>query len=565
MKLLNIIQKNFKILLRSRSSATITFLGPLMLVVLVGLAFSNTETYGLNIGTYSENYNDFSNSLLDKLTENNFQITKFDSQGKCISGAKQGDSNICIVFPKDMNLENNEVVFHVDYSKVNIVWMVLDSISEKISSKSKEIRESLTSNILEKMIETKSSMDSHKESAEKIKKAESAMQEKATTIQTGLDGMDVSISLTDLKLSDIRDKVEDIESTADYASEDLEELIETVNDSSLPSSEKNDIIGDIESIQGDVNDVLDIVSGNGTGTVIKLVEELEGKLILVQGKLASLATTRGDAEEDLGIIKNLLEDNMKKVDNLKSAISVAISNIADVGSDQTSQIVSPIKTRIQPLTTQKTHFNYLFPTLIVLVIMITAILLSSTLVMNEKKSKSFFRNFITPTKDIIFNLGIFITSFLVILAQLVLFLLIASIFFETNIWSSILTTPLILLLVISIFVFLGMFIGYIFKSPETNVLASISVSAVLLFFSSTVLPLESIPGALRTMANLSPFVLSENLLRQTLFFNFGYGEIWVGLINLLGYVLLLFIATLIAQKLLKSNIRLHLSIKRKKK
>ncbi len=566
MKLAEIIKKNFKILIRSKASALVIFLGPLLIVSLLGLAFSNSESYGLNIGVYSGKYNDFSDSLLEKLKENNFKINKYHSQESCINDAKQGDANVCIILPDDMSLSNNEVVFHVDYSKVNIVWMVIDTISEKVSAKSQEIRESLTSQLLEKMVQTRNSMDSQKKKTEEINKAENQAKEKAEIVQTKLDNLDVTINLNDLKLSDMKSKVSSIETKAKSVSSTIEDVIDAVNSSGLSQGEKNSIIGDLEDAAEDLDAVLSYVSGqNNTGSLNYLVNELESKLVKVQGQLAGLAISKKDAEQELGVIKSIVNDNINKLNDLKNSIDSAIGNIKDIGEDQKTQIVSPIKTRIEPLTTKKTHFNYLFPTLIVLIIMITAILLSSTLVMNEKKSKSFFRNFISPTKDIVFDLGMFITAFLVIFCQLVIFLLIAGIFFQTNIFDSIATTPVILLLVIFVFIFIGMLIGYIFKSPETSVLASITVSALLLFFSSTVLPIESIPHSIRSIAYFSPFVLSESLLRQAMFFGFSYLDILVDLLTLAVYVLILFILTVVAQKSLRTSNHFSIKLNLKKK
>ena len=62
MVLLKIIQKNLKLLIRSKSSALIIILGPLLVIFLVGIAFGNISKYSLNIGTYTESYTDITNS-----------------------------------------------------------------------------------------------------------------------------------------------------------------------------------------------------------------------------------------------------------------------------------------------------------------------------------------------------------------------------------------------------------------------------------------------------------------------------------------------------------------------
>src|SRR3990167_10513104 len=111
MKLFTIIEKNFKIFRSSKISALIILLGPLLLVSLIGMSFSNSRLPGLNVGIYSPNYNDFTNSIISKIGENKFNIERFETKDLCSDSVKKGKSSICLVFPKDMDKTNNEVSF----------------------------------------------------------------------------------------------------------------------------------------------------------------------------------------------------------------------------------------------------------------------------------------------------------------------------------------------------------------------------------------------------------------------------------------------------------------------
>ena len=56
---LAILSKNIRLLLRSKSSAVIILLGPLIVVTLVGVAFSNSQNqFALSVGVYSEKYSE---------------------------------------------------------------------------------------------------------------------------------------------------------------------------------------------------------------------------------------------------------------------------------------------------------------------------------------------------------------------------------------------------------------------------------------------------------------------------------------------------------------------------
>ena len=91
MKLFTIIEKNFKIFIRSKISALIILLGPLLLVSLIGMSFSNSRLPGLNVGLYSPSYNEFTNSIIAKIEENKFNIEKFEAKEACSDSVKKGD------------------------------------------------------------------------------------------------------------------------------------------------------------------------------------------------------------------------------------------------------------------------------------------------------------------------------------------------------------------------------------------------------------------------------------------------------------------------------------------
>ena len=133
--LTKIIKKNFKLLIRSKSSALIIILGPLLVIFLVGVAFDNMNQFSLDIGTYSEGYSDLTNSFISKMEAKEYNVNKIKTKEECIELVKQGRQNTCIVFPRDMTIESettNEIEFHVDNSKINLVWMILDTLSGEV-------------------------------------------------------------------------------------------------------------------------------------------------------------------------------------------------------------------------------------------------------------------------------------------------------------------------------------------------------------------------------------------------------------------------------------------------
>ena len=108
---------------------------------------------------------------------------------------------------------------------------------------------------------------------------------------------------------------------------------------------------------------------------------------------------------------------------------------------------------------------------------------------------------------------------------------------------------LLLFLISSIFILIGMFIGYLFKSEETANIAAISISVIMLFFSSTILPLETLPSAIQDIAKFNPFVIGESLLRRVSVFNESVSALSFQLSILLAYIALFAILTYVMREI----------------
>ncbi|MEK6841149.1 MAG: hypothetical protein AABX45_00970, partial [Nanoarchaeota archaeon] len=101
-KLFEIIKKNIKLLIRSKSSALIVLLGPLALMLLIGLAFNTSSLFDIKVGTYSASYSELSNSIVEKLQDEQFKVVKVQDEQRCIEMIKTGELHVCTIFPPDL-------------------------------------------------------------------------------------------------------------------------------------------------------------------------------------------------------------------------------------------------------------------------------------------------------------------------------------------------------------------------------------------------------------------------------------------------------------------------------
>jgi ABC-type multidrug transport system permease subunit len=498
-KLDNIIKKNLKLILRSKSSALIVILGPLLLILLVGAAFNTANVHGIRIGVFSEEYSGLSESIIEELGDRQFDVIKIEDRDGCISSVKEGEAHVCVIFPSKLNVKSESTItFYVDPSRMNLVYIIMEGISSKVETKSEELSLQLTSNILGVMED-----------------ASNEVSDKA------------------LLVAELSANAEDFEARinkmlADFAALDL----------SIDEDKLNFDL--IESEIGNLNSE----SNNSFIKLGKRIGLLKVELDKIKNQVGDTNAVRFTAITQLELMKKILTTEINYLKTIKNTMENINTQVNTVAIKSAGKIVSPITTKIEPVTTKQTNLSFLFPTLLVMVIMFISTLLSSTLVIKEKVSTAYFRNFLTPTSDFLFILANYLSNIIIVVLQLVIILAVAVFFFGRELFSVIGPVALVLLLISSVFILLGMLIGNVFKSEETGVLAAISISSLLLFFSNTILPTESLPFIFKKIVGFNPFIVSESLLRKLLLFDINAGlllnEVYV-LLGAIGILLMLVI------------------------
>src|SRR6056297_1136652 len=121
--LLNVINKNFKILWRSKISAIAIVFVPLIVVLLVGIGFSTFSFSSINAGVYSYDYNNLTQSSLDVIEEKGYVLDKYPSKTDCEKSVKDGKTDICVIFPKNLSIKTNESIsIYVDKSETDLAY-----------------------------------------------------------------------------------------------------------------------------------------------------------------------------------------------------------------------------------------------------------------------------------------------------------------------------------------------------------------------------------------------------------------------------------------------------------
>ena len=555
--LYHLIVKDLKLLIRSRSSALIIILAPLLVILLLGVAFDNANLFGITVGVHSSSYSPDVESLLGKLAEKEIRVVKADTEEQCINDVKLGTANTCIVFPPDLSFTSNEqrqVTFHVDQSKINLVWMVMDTVNERFGSGAKEVSKNLITILLNKLDASKAQLEERKNTISSLKTSANDAQLSVGGITDDLGQLDFSyVENETFPVNNVSTELDKVEQNLTSFLSDAGNHIQSAKSQADNTSS---IVTKLDLALDDIAFAEEVIEGSASPSFVRLrslLDVLKLNIERLKGKLTKGEELRDTATPKLDLVTQQLTTGLSDIAMIEGSLDSIISDIQSIQVTNPDAIAQPFVTEIKPVVAPTTYLNYLFPSLIILVIMFISMLLGTTLVMMEKHSPAYFRNFISPTRNITFIFGTYLTTMFLVVIQIVIILLVAGYVFSAQIVPSLQLVIIVLLLSATMFTLLGMGIGYVFTSEETGILATVSSGSVFLFMSSVIIPLESMPSLVRDIAAFNPFVISERVLRSVLLFQPELSVVQKDLLLIGGYSLFLLLSIIAFEQVLNRH------------
>lgn len=543
-------KKNIKLLIRARWSALIIIFAPLLLILLLGLSYNTSNNFGIIVGVYSPQFSDDVNAFTNLLKEEQFTIKEYhDNVSSCVNDIKNGEVHTCISLPENLHVEDNtkkEITFYVDPSRINLVWMVQETVKSKFNLKSQEVSQTITQDILTRVGKTKEDLGTKQQDVGTIKEKTATVTENTGTVKNSLSALDLQAPATVYDLGDINN----LTTILTTSKEKLTLAITAVKSANLDENKSKEILAALNAAANSLDKTISSFGDGGTGQAIlnmqKDLDTAKAKLTAASSAVSTSTQTLTTSAAALGELSSALE-------SLKTSLSEMQSQLDALKVTDANTITSPFVTKIEKVSGERTYLNYLFPALLVLVIMFSTLLLGTTLVMIEKHSPAFVRNFFVPVSKFTFIASTYLTNLVLIIIQILVILAI-SLFFIKDALGSLALVALILFLGASVFTFIGMVVGYMFMSEETGILASISLGSVMLLFSGVILPLEAVPPLIRIVSSFNPFVLTEKLVREVFLFGVPLSQNIAELSILAGYAIILFFIIWIFETILHKHL-----------
>jgi ABC-type multidrug transport system permease subunit len=565
------IAKNLKLLFRSNETAFTIIFGPLLIILLVSAAFTGgDEGSTIRVGTYAPEYTPLATTVVESLKDKGYLVSTFTVENECIDKIKTGELHTCVLLPPDFRIKENEtniVTFAVDYSRINLVHQIIEGLSEEFNLQSDAISEEFAGDVLDRVALAQSEIRKQLAVASSIDSGHSSIRENIVAGRSSLDNVDVNVNFTDLHmirgqvnglnmlLGDIHEEgVEQLE----YAEETLERLQDEYFDTCENCSNSTE-----ELLEESITQMR-----NATETLNRMAAEAPEKMLevgsvidaaaqsmkKVQERFSDLVDASQKVEEGLATSTYQLNDASERLTELRGTLQHLDGSLQQTLGLQASSVASPIRTAIIPVeevAAEEQNLTYTYPFIIMLVIMFLGLMLSSTLIVMDKTSTASFRNFTTPTRDEFQILMSFVTTFLILLVQTLLILLVSHFFIQESLFNNFGVTLLVIVIAITLFSFLGMIVGYLSGTQEAAMISSLSIGSVLLFISNLVLPLESMNQVVQSLSVYNPYVVLSELLRQSMLFGLKPGDV-PGQIALLAIaIVILFLLIIVVQRSFK--------------
>lgn len=544
-----LIKKNIKTLFRQRTASLMIIFGPLLITLMTGLAFDNSN-YNLKVGIYSETASPIATSLFQSLSEEGFKMINYRTIGNCVETLKKSEINLCLHIVQQNQGETADITFYVDYSRLNLVWQLLNVIDTQISSKSSELSMNFTAQVLESIETTKNELDKNKDTLvmlttqnDEINKKIRAMVNilKASELNVNLTSLDnVSALLEENILLNTMAKLNEysVELIEEY-SDTTDEVVTKLENSAISEQDKQQIISRINQGRENIrllNDKVKAMTGISRNELAELQDYIAKLSTDMEGVREEYYTLYGFKISSISNLEKLLSEldkNLITILSMQRALNKINANYENLKITDPATALAPIKTTIKPVAAKKTRMHYVFPILLVLMIMFTGILLAPVLISAERDSPAAIRNMLTPVSRKTFIAAAFLSCFIILGVQMLLVAGISVFFLGLNILLGFPFSVISVMMIMAFFILTGMLLGYTIKTEGLSLLGGTLAGIFLIIFSDFVLPLESLPYFLAAVMKFNPIIISTVLLKKTLLFDLPLADIGFDLVFLL--------------------------------
>jgi len=378
MAILNEIRKNMKIIFRNWTSISLLVLAPLLLILLVGYAFSNDAVSGIRIGVVMPEGLDLS-SLAQNVSKTTLLI-RYTDLPACIADVKTQHNHLCIRIEgfSEEGLKTGAITYYYDNSRKRLSLILIQNIKEFFGASSEELSIEAAGEMISQIQELVVFID--------------ARRDEITNITTQAEGIKADIMDHQAKLIKVRSEFMPLYTELKSLQLRIHESADAINaslESLIRAAEPLDSISSAYSSPLNAsffNESLILLNTSFFDDLAASVDALEaaknGSLSNIQDFVVRVDAFVFQADQ----IKFFLDDEITKSDEyvrridestarvgvISQQLDEEMESLADIDPDLAKKLIRPLSHTYEQILSDVTNIQLSFPLLLVMIIMFIA-------------------------------------------------------------------------------------------------------------------------------------------------------------------------------------------------
>ncbi|MBI2665046.1 ABC transporter permease [Candidatus Woesearchaeota archaeon] len=568
------LQKDFKLLFRSWASLFLIVIGPLALILVLMLAFSNIGFTDITIGYTQPAENTKYSEFIPKIGYlGNFVL--YPTVTDCTQDLRSQKIHLCLE-PTTTTLRvhfdnTREVISLILLNQIRIAVTLEKEALVKVQATSflGEVREvddflgsaeKFSDTVLHDLQDQRQDLVQEQEDLHFLRQEVTNKRQELQQLRSLIS--DQRASLGNSLQIDTNDALQALQVAEASVAQAYQRAVAvgdqpTANDLSVTRTKIQQSYQEILLLQTTVGsslDLFDALMENVDDAVIN-IQQAEDFLSEREEKIGQAIRTIDQRSVELRNLQDQLRDQRRGIDKVNGMSVEDITNPISV--DYQPQFLA--SKRLQQIKLDKDlapeekqrliNFGTLqtfLPIVILLLVSFIATILGNIMTLDEIHSSAFLRNRLTPTTWVVPFLSQFVTINAVTLTQSFVILGVGYVVFFLDLWKTIPILLMVLFLLIGTYSLFGATFAYLIKTKTTSLLVSAFFLLLNLLLGGILYPTERMASFMSIIAQAIPFTTGISLLQQSMFYGVPFSFLWFSLLKLciifITAALLLFLA-----------------------
>src|SRR3989344_2803170 len=559
MKIFNIFMKNLRVVTRNWTYFIVLFIFPFFLILTSSILLNSSNLANIKIGMVNE----YPGFYLDTSGVGN--TINYDSLDECMYYLTNYRVSVCIHVKNIDNKPNIDV--YLDNTRRLIELYVRQTILDRVFREQAKNIETTSDFIDSRMSTYSTSLDQTYNEVLEVEKELENEEILLYKYRENLTRMRTKFDQTYFQIKNMQPQIKNIKNDLDNRQNDVQTQINSIkneinNIENNLIKAKNYINGkipandylyfsslidpSIQSLQNIENSLNNIQSSYNNQEIINLLNNVDEMIY----KLDEVRDTLDNVDQDLNDAIKRMSNAKNRVSSFKNKIKEMQTEIENFQSGNNNGGIG--LNFLKAFMATDNLVLVAFPFVITVIITFSSLVLSNRFILNQVNKPSYQREIISPTKDVSFIVSDYLINLFFVSIQVFVLVLIGFVWFGIPIYK--LPAFLIsILLASSSFIFIGISIGYLIKSESLSTLFTIFLVMFLMIFSDMLVYSVLLPTFLKFLINLSPFVILNSILNDTIIVGKGMGKLVLPIFRLCILVISSFLIAYLSKKASREN------------